>query len=623
MMPMSDSKALKRKQLRNAEYYNMIEIFDDLYAKSLNGYCFNNLYPLITSDENIKLAYRNIKKNSGSNTAGVDKLTIKDLEKIEEIKFVEYVRNKLADYKPKPVKRVEIPKPNGKMRPLGIPAIWDRIVQQCILQVLEPICEAKFHDRSNGFRPNRSTEHAIAQCYKMMQQQNLHYVVDVDIKGFFDNVVHGKLLKQMWSLGIRDKNLLSIISKMLKAPIVMPNGKSVLPTKGTPQGGILSPLLSNIVLNELDWWVTSQWEDIPTKKPINVFRSNGTIDKGNKYQVLRKTGLKEVYLVRYADDFKIFCRNFEDANKIFHATVQWLKDRLGLEISDEKSKIINLKKNYSEFLGFKMKVAPKSNKYVVRSHICDKAKANISDKLRKIIKEIKHPKNDLDEYRKINLYNSTVIGIHNYYRLATCVNEDLSEIAYQMKGLMKNHKLGKRISKSGVATGYIKEQYGDSKELRFIRNSPLVPLSYIKHKNPMFKKSSVNKYTPKGRLEIHSKLKAIDMKILRWLMNNPVEGRSIEYNDNRISLYSAQKGKCAILGHFLEVDRIHCHHKKPLSHGGTDEYKNLVIVDSDIHILIHAILPETIAKYLNYLEFNHKQLTKLNQLRKLVGNEPI
>ena len=154
----------KRKKLRHSEYYDLQDCFDKLYAKSKQGEVFTNLIEIISSEENIRLAYRNIKRNSGSHTSGVDKLSIKDIERLSAEKLVEIIQRKFKFYKSKPVKRVEIPKPNGKTRPLGIPTIIDRLVQQCILQVLEPICEAKFHERSNGFRPNRSAEHALSQC---------------------------------------------------------------------------------------------------------------------------------------------------------------------------------------------------------------------------------------------------------------------------------------------------------------------------------------------------------------------------------------------------------------------------------------------------------------------------
>lgn len=260
-MPVLTSKQQERKskqrKIRNSEYYDMETTFDGLYAKSKDGKIFNHLMEIIESEENIKLAYRTVKKNSGSNTAGVDKRTIKDLMKLSEEEYVRLIRKQFSNYRPRPVRRVEIPKLNGKTRPLGIPTIVDRIVQQCVLQVMEPICEAKFSENSNGFRPNRSAETAIAQCMRIMQVQHLHYVVDLDIKGFFDNINHTKLIRQIWALGIRDKKLLCIIKEMLKAPIIMPNGDKVYPEKGTPQGGILSPLLANIVLNELDWWIAS------------------------------------------------------------------------------------------------------------------------------------------------------------------------------------------------------------------------------------------------------------------------------------------------------------------------------------------------------------------------------
>lgn len=302
MMPVFVSrkqKKIKHKKLRHNEYYNLQETFDTLYAKSKVGEVFNNLMEIISSEENIKLAYRNIKRNTGSKTSGVDKLTIKDIESIASDDYVKIVQKKMSWYKPRVVRRVEFPKPNGKMRPLGIPAIWDRIVQQCILQVLEPICEAKFYRSSYGFRPNKSAENAIADCYKKIQRQKIHFVVDIDIKGFFDNVNHTKLIKQMWHMGIRDKKLICIIKEMLKVPIIMPNGEKIWPTKGTPQGGILSPLLSNIVLNELDWWIASQWENILTKhRYAPKINYNGSLDQGSKYRMLKKTHLKEMWIVR-------------------------------------------------------------------------------------------------------------------------------------------------------------------------------------------------------------------------------------------------------------------------------------------------------------------------------------
>ena len=377
----------KKQKLRNNEYYNLQETFEQLYDKSKRNYIFTKLMDLITSRENIQLAYRNLKKNDGSYTAGVDGKNIEYLQTWEMDKLIFHIQRKFNNYSPQPVRRVEIPKPNGKTRPLGIPTIMDRIIQQCILQVLEPICEAKFHKKSNGFRPNKSTENAIAQMETLMQLSNHHIVVDIDIKGFFDNVNHSKLLKQIWTLGIRDKKLICIISAMLKAEI-----KGVgIPEKGTPQGGILSPLLSNIVLNELDWWIASQWEFFPLDEN----------KRKNKNYYLKNSKLKRCYIVRYADDFKIICKKKSDAEKLFIATKDWLKDRLGLEISPEKSKIVNLRKHYSEFLGFKIKVKPKRKKYVIKSCISDKAKTKIKANCIKAIENVQKSKDDFDEIMNI------------------------------------------------------------------------------------------------------------------------------------------------------------------------------------------------------------------------------
>ena len=614
-------KPLKKQKIRNAEYYDMQTAFDKLYADSVSGRQFRNLVELIQRPENIMLAYRNLRKNSGSKTAGVDKKTISDLNKWSDKKLVNHVQRKLDWYVPNAVRRVEIPKDNGKKRPLGIPTIMDRLIQQCILQVLEPICEAKFFKRSNGFRPTHSAENAIAQAERMIQNIGCYYVIDIDIHGFFDNVNHGKLLKQMWALGIRDKKLLSIISAMLKAEVAGIG----FPEKGTPQGGIISPLLSNIVLNELDWWVASQWEEMPTKRNyVHRIYANGTPDKSNTIRALRSyTKLKECYLVRYADDFKIFCKKHSDAVKLFEATKQWLWERLGLEISPEKSKIVNVKRHYSEFLGFKLKVREKgkkpdgSKRYVIEAHVRDKALKKIRARSKEIIGQIRRTYDPKMEYRLIQKYNSYLIGIHNYYCIATHVNLDIHEIAFDVKKSLYN-RLKHRLQRTGsISNRYIQEKYGRSREVRYLNGHAVVPIAYVQHRVPMDRKIRVNPYTPEGRTEIHKNLAGLNLAVMNHLMNTPAGQQSVEYNDNRIALYVAQKGKCAVSGIALDANQVDCHHKKPLSLGGDDSYQNLIIVSDAVHILIHSSSERTIKKYLNDLQLNSKQLAKLNNLRKL------
>lgn len=615
----------KNQSLRNIEYYDFQDVLDDLYDKSVKGYHFYNLMDYIEEPQNIRLAYRNIKKNQGSKTPGIDGKTILYLSRLKDETLVEIVQKKFARYNPQKVKRVEIPKDNGKTRPLGIPTIMDRLLQQCILQILEPIVEAKFHNRSHGFRPNRSCETALAQFYVMAQKWGLQYVVDFDIKGFFDNVNHGKLLKQMWSMGIRDKRLLKIISLMLKAEVAGIG----FPERGTPQGGIISPILANIVLNELDWWIESQWASIPTVFPYKPTskKSNGTYSMGNKYAALKKnSNLKEVYFVRYADDFKLLCRHRKDAENLYWATKLWLKDRLELDINEDKSGIVNLKKKHSDYLGFKIKLTPKGkkkngeDKWVISSHISDKNMMKIRNKAADLIHEIGYP---IDERRRRDalwMYNSYVMGIHNYYSLATNVNVDLHKIAFSLKDTIKS-KLGDSLKKEGTTgSKFITEKYGKSKELRYIGKNAMIPIGYCQCRAPMHKPAQVNKYTKDGRTAIHKNLSGIDTSIIHYLMRNPVKGESIEFNDNRISLYVGQQGKCAVTQAPLTVGEMEVHHKEESK---DDSYKNLIIILRPVHRLIHATNDNTIEWYLEKVHPDQKQLAKINKLRNLKGLPPI
>lgn len=598
----------------------MQDIQDKLYLQSSKGTKFTHLIEIITSEKNILLAYRNIKKNSGSHTKGVDGKNISHLASLEPDTLIKLVQTKLKNYFPNKVRRVEIPKPDGKLRPLGIPTIMDRLIQQCILQVLEPICEAKFYKHSYGFRPLRSTKHAISRAYHLSQQNNLHYVVDVDIKGFFDNINHGKLIKQLWTLGIRDKSLIAIISKMLKAEIE----NIGIPDKGTPQGGILSPLLANVVLNEFDWWISSQWENMPTKHDYRPStRKDGSLNYFSTYYALRTTKLKEVYIVRYADDFKLFCRNHQDAIKLFEASKQWLKNRLHLEVSREKSKIVNLRKNYSCFLGIKFKVhrkgkkGNKDTKRVVKSHIQEKALNRIKTNVRKHVSHIQKPKKSIG--LAIDLYNSFIMGIHNYYNCATNCNIDMQKLSNQTRTKIFVRLKSRRVNKSDKLPDYIKKVYGKSEMLRMIGDKPLLPLSYIQH-SKLMNFSQANIYNPIDREKIHNTQKVADYKITKYLIENPIQGQSAEYNDNRISLYIGQLGKCAITKEELEVGSMECHHIQPKSQGGLDNYNNLVLITKEVHKLIHSTQMETINKYLKYVPIDKVTLENLNKLRTKVGN---
>ena len=595
-------KVQKKQKLRNAEYYQMQPILDELYAKSRSGTVFTNLLPLICSENNIKMAYRNIRKNAGSKTPGTDGRTIRSLDAWSTQRLIGHIQSKFNWYKPQSVRRVEIPKPNGKTRPLGIPTITDRLVQQCILQILEPICEAKFHPHSFGFRPNRGCEHAIAAAYFKMQKQHLHYVVDIDIKGFFDNVNHGKLLKQMWSMGIRDKKLLSILSAMLKAEVAGVG----FPEKGTPQGGIISPLLSNIVLNELDWWISDQWETFIPRREYSC-----------KYPSLRKSNLKECYIVRYADDFKLFCRKRSDAVKLFEATKQWLKERLGLEISPEKSKIVNLKRHYSDFLGYQMKVHAKGKtpqgfpKYVVTSRMGEKAYHRIDQHVHDLVKELQHTIGTNREHRMVSRWNSYILGVHNYYQFATNVNLDFSKIAFSVRKSQKARLRG-NIKKSGKPlTGYLQQRYGKSHEIRYLNGYPLLPLSAIQHRNPMNFNKSVNSYTVEGRREIHRMLEQVNIDVLRYLLENPEPG-SMEFNDNCIAVYCAQKGTCAISHRPLMPDEItFCRIREQ---GHTDAYSNIVM----IHWMYLPLLTTRESTELA-VALSGKERSAVNKLRKKMG----
>lgn len=586
----------------------MTETFTNLYEKACNKDTFSHLYDIIVSRENILLAFRTIKSNKGSKTPGTDGKTIKDIKELSENELVKTIQTKLENYRPKKVRRKWIEKDNGQFRPLGIPCMLDRIIQQCFKQILEPIAEVHFYNHSYGFRPLRSAHHAMARIQFLINHSQLHYVVDIDIKGFFDNVNHTLLIKQLWNLGIQDRKVLTCISKMLKAEI----DTEGVPAKGVPQGGLLSTLLSNVVLNDLDQWVADQWELFPLSKD---FKS-----RGGETLAKKRTNLKEGYLVRYADDFKVLCRDGKTAQKWYHAVKQYLKERLHLDISPEKSQIVNLRKRESEFLGFTIKANAKRNKRVAHTGIKKKKQEKLKEEAKLHIQRIKKSPSTQNALR----FNSFVLGIHNYFNRATHVNLEFSRLAYELKAFLYNRlrPVGKYGHPINPSSAY-KKFYSTKVKTFKIAGVHLFPIGDVRTVNAMNFSRKLSLYTEEGRKRIYDKLKPNVSVEISGLMKAKLPDRTVEYMDNRISRFSMKMGKCEITGWSLTAYEVHCHHYTPTHLGGTDKFNNLRILHKDIHRLIHRKNTEIITSEIQKFGLTASKIKKLNQYRMECGLETV
>ena len=223
------------------------KIQDFLYEKSGQGVSFTGLVEAVANEVTIVTAVHNIKANKGSRTAGVDKMKMDKYLQMPKDELILLIQSSFRNYRPKPARREYIEKSNGKKRPLGIPTVLDRIIQECVRIIIEPICEARFYPQSYGFRPYRAQKHAIRGIINVINAgckspDQPVWAIEGDIKGCFDNINHRLLLQKLWRIGIHDKRVLKIISQMLKAGY-MENDLFHATELGTPQGGILSPLL--------------------------------------------------------------------------------------------------------------------------------------------------------------------------------------------------------------------------------------------------------------------------------------------------------------------------------------------------------------------------------------------
>lgn len=325
----------------------------------------------LLSDENLKIAKQRVKKNKGA--SGIDGMEVKELDEylfkhLDEIK--EQIRNK--KYSPKPVKRVEIPKPDGGVRNLGVPTVVDRFVQQAIAQVLTPIYEPKFSESSYGFRPDRCCEMAILKALEFMND-GYQWVVDIDLEKFFDNVNHDKLISLIMK-NVKCGEIVSLINKFLKSGIMIDDEykESVI---GTPQGGNLSPLLSNIMLDQLD-------------------------------KELETRGLR---FTRYADDCIILVGSSKAADRVMKNVSIFIENKLGLKVNMTKSKVS--KPNDIKYLGFGFFMDKNDGLWKAKPH------AKSVEKLKLKLKKLTSRRWSISLDERLGKIKKTIVGWTNYYKI--------------------------------------------------------------------------------------------------------------------------------------------------------------------------------------------------------------
>ena len=369
----------------------------------------------ILNPNNLNKAYKKVVSNKG--VAGVDGITVeKELDYLKENKDRILNQIRKRRYKPQPVKRVQIPKENGKMRNLGIPTVTDRIIQQAIVQVISPIFEKQFSDNSFGFRPNRSCEQAVIRALKYLND-GYEWIVDIDLERFFDMVNQDRLITIIGKT-IKDGDVVSLIRKYLSAG-VMENGIVKATEVGTPQGGNLSPLLSNIMLNELD----------------------------------KELEERELNFVRYADDCIILVKSEKAANRVLASITKYIEKKLGLKVNAEKSKIT--RPTQTKYLGFSFWMS-KGGKWKPKPHL------KSYQKLIRKLKQLTDRSWSISLDNRIKKINYVVRGWINYFRIAN-MKSKIIEIDKHLRTRIRViiWKQWKKISKRQKAL----EQLGIETEL--------------------------------------------------------------------------------------------------------------------------------------------------------------
>jgi RNA-directed DNA polymerase len=472
------------------------------------------------------------KINDGKHTAGVDGMAISEDKKVAEEQMILLLNEINVIQKPKPIRRVYIPKPNGKLRPLGIPTLKDRINQEIIRTTIEPICEYHFLPCSYGFRPKRSCHDAISDIFtKLSRKVSSRWIVEGDIKGCFDNIKHSHITETLSSWRVSDW-VIHVTSRMLSS-----GGKV-----GTPQGGIISPMLANVALTCLDEKVNS------THKRINP-------------------------IVRYADDFIIVAKDKETAIALKESIQQHLKSEVGLELSEEKTSITEISKGF-DFLGFNIRKY--DEKLLIKP-----SKDNILG-FRQGIRETAKVSQNLTGKSLIMKLNPKITGWGNYYRHVVSKETFNKQDDYLFKRTYKwVERKHLNNSKKGLVKRYYKTEEGGIWNL----------------KDDTIKLAKMSDIPIKRFIKVRSDMRVYNMNDSEyWHKREFINAiHSIHNSYEYTRLFKIQKGRCeycdqSITNKDIQSYNIHRHHLKPKSSNGVDQLSNLKLLHKECHRELHGKL---------------------------------
>jgi len=572
----------------NIYYIDMEKRFED-YRN--NKYDMRNLHEMVYEPNNVALAVRQLSKGKGRMLKGIDGTNYETLEKYSIDELAEIVKDRLLNKKMDYVRRTHIPKgKTGKMRPIGICSVWDKLTEKCITLVIEPYCETKFVDSSFGFREQVSPHNALAKVKN--QCKTMPYVLSMDLQDYFGTIDPDIAYREFWHIGVKDQIILNYIYRFIKKGY-MENMVKIDHPFGCEQGSIVGPLISNVYLHRFDVWLREQgdcWHDESAAKFHHP---------ANKRRNTAHTNLKIGIHVRFCDDILILCKDKNDAEKFRYSVTKYLTRNMKLKINDDKTKIYDLTQEKMKYLGYIFYVfknnssaCQKYGRYAVANTLPEKKADEIVEKCGELLRVIKKK----TDFETIHDWNAYVVGIHNYYRGMNNFNKCFEKIGWRIYKLFYHtmKKKVKFIEKQSHKNNFMEGRYrtwGKDGYYCFA-TYPVIDIQWANWDDKLIcaTKGRVTRENPYSYGEKKHK-PGVSLEDIGYLVNTSRYIKNSRLAMFRISKYSSCKGVSYLSGEYVPVENYHCHHIKPRENGGTNDFDNLCVMSETEHTILHSADP--------------------------------